>query len=94
MSKEISIHTRFVPGLESSGRHRFNVSDGHVIHAKMCIVVDPHDFAVRSTAVQPHRLGESIGQSAMQHNARGKNTKSQNPFKAGCMQYQIPRVTQ
>lgn len=60
MSKEISIHTRFVPGLESSGRHRFNISDGHVIHAKMCTVVDLHDCAVRSTAVQVYSRIDSV----------------------------------
>jgi len=80
MSKEIPSYTRLVPEWESSGRHRFSVGDGHTIHGKMC--ADPHDVAVRSTA-QPHRLGESIGQSAMQHSARGKNTRSQNPSKSG-----------
>jgi hypothetical protein len=83
MNKEIPSYTRLVPGRESTGRHRFSISNGHVIHAKMCAVYTSHDVAVRSTAVQPHRLGESVGQSAMHRNARCKNTKSQNPSKSG-----------
>jgi hypothetical protein len=50
------------------------------MNAKMSIVyVRQHDVA----AVQPHRLGESIWQSVMRHNARCKNTKGLNPSKSG-----------
>jgi hypothetical protein len=72
MSKKLptSSYTHNEPEREECGRHRFSFSDGHLIHAKKMLLCSPRNVAFRSTTVQPHNLGESIGQSAMQFNAR------------------------
>jgi hypothetical protein len=41
----------------------------HLIHANVRCVARAN-VALQITTIQPHRLGESIGQSAMQLNAR------------------------